>query len=82
MALVLSRKMNESIVINDNIEVMVVEVRGDKVRLAFVAPREVSIHRREIYDSIARDKAAAKEETASEDQPPNTNPVIPKGNAA
>lgn len=50
--LILSRKKNESIVINDNIVVMVVEVRGDKVRLGIQAPKEVAVHRREIYEAI------------------------------
>lgn len=54
--LVLSRKINESIVINDNVTVMVVEVRGDKVRLGIDAPKEVSVHRREVYDAIQRSK--------------------------
>jgi carbon storage regulator len=52
--LVLSRKKNESIIINDDIVVMVVDVRGDKVRLGIQAPREVAVHRREIYDAIKR----------------------------
>ena len=45
--LVLSREKNERIVINDNIVVTVVDIRGDKVRLGFDAPKEVPIHRRE-----------------------------------
>ena len=52
--LVLSRKKNESIVINDNITIVVVEIRGDKVRLGVEAPKEVPIHRREVYDAIQR----------------------------
>ena len=50
--LVLSRKKNESIVINDNISIVVVEIRGDKVRLGIEAPKEVPVHRREVYDAI------------------------------
>ena len=50
--LVLSRKKNESIVIRDNIVVMVIEIRGDKVRLGIEAPKEVPVHRREVYDKI------------------------------
>ena len=50
--LVLSRKKNESIVIRDDIIVTVVEVRGDKVRLGIDAPREVTVHRREVYEKI------------------------------
>lgn len=52
--LVLSRKKNESIVINDNIFIVVVEIRGDKVRLGIDAPKEVPVHRREVFDAIHR----------------------------
>jgi carbon storage regulator len=50
--LVLSRKKNESIIINDVITVTVVEIRGDKVRLGIVAPKEVPVHRQEVFDAI------------------------------
>lgn len=50
--LVLSRKINESIIINDDIVVTIIEVRGDKVRLGIEAPRDVSVHRREVYEAI------------------------------
>jgi len=50
--LVLSRKKNESIVINNDITVVVVEIRGDKVRLGVEAPKEVPVHRREVYEAI------------------------------
>lgn len=50
--LVLSRKKNESIVICDNIVVTVIEIRGDKVRLGIEAPKDVTVHRREVYDAI------------------------------
>ena len=52
--LVLSRKRNESIVIGDDIIVSVVEIHGDKVRLGIEAPKEVPVHRREVYDAIHR----------------------------
>lgn len=55
--LVLSRKKNESIVINDDISIVVVEIRGDKVRLGVEAPKEVPVHRREVYDAIKRAEA-------------------------
>ena len=62
--LVLSRKNNESIVINDRIVVTVVEIRGDKVRLGIEAPKEVPVHRREVYDAIkeAERRGAAQDE--------------------
>ena len=55
--LVLSRKRNESIVINNDITIVVVEIRGDKVRLGVEAPKEVPVHRREVYDAIKRHQA-------------------------
>ena len=57
--LILSRKRNESIIINDNIVVTVVDIRGDKVRLGFDAPRDVPIHRQEVYDAIRRSEMPA-----------------------
>jgi carbon storage regulator len=57
--LVLQRKKNESIVINDDVTIVVVEIRGDKVRLGIEAPKEVPVHRKEVYDAIQR-KAAAE----------------------
>ncbi|MFO0961102.1 MAG: carbon storage regulator CsrA [Isosphaeraceae bacterium] len=56
--LVLSRKKNESIIIDDHITVTVVEIRGDKVRLGVDAPKEVTVHRREIYDAIQNQQKA------------------------
>jgi carbon storage regulator len=61
--LVLSRKKNESIIINDNITVTVVEIRGDKVRLGIDAPKEVTVHRREVYDAIQSQAKARDAET-------------------
>ena len=63
--LVLSRKKNESIVINNDITIVVVEIRGDKVRLGVEAPKEVPVHRREVYDAIKRNEAAASEAPTS-----------------
>lgn len=53
--LVMSRKRDESIMIGD-IEVKVVDIRGDKVRLGINAPKEVPVHRREVYDAIKREQ--------------------------
>jgi carbon storage regulator len=66
--LVLSRKKNESIVINNDITIVVVEIRGDKVRLGVEAPKEVPVHRREVYDAIQRNNGAAP---AEEENPQN-----------
>ena len=54
--LVLSRKKNESIVIDDNVVVTIIEVRGDKVRLGIQAPRDVAVHRQEVLDAILAEK--------------------------
>ena len=62
--LVLSRKRSESIVINENIVITVVEVRGDKVRLGIEAPREVPIHSSEVTDAIRTEQTAAEESDA------------------
>ena len=56
--LVLSRKKNDSIVINDDITIVVVEIRGDKVRLGVEAPKEVPVHRNEVYEAIRRNQQA------------------------
>ena len=53
--LVLSRKRDERIVINDNIVITVVDIRGDKVRLGIEAPTEMPVHRSEVYDAIRRE---------------------------
>ncbi|HEY1600885.1 MAG TPA: carbon storage regulator CsrA [Pirellulales bacterium] len=58
--LVLSRKKNESIVINDDITIVVVEIRGDKVRLGVEAPKEVPVHRSEVYQAIHRNDSLEK----------------------
>lgn len=66
--LVLSRKKNESIIINDNITITVIEIRGDKVRLGIDAPKDVSVHRREVYEAI---------QSQSKPSEPNPSPVRP-----
>jgi carbon storage regulator len=63
--LVLSRKKNESIVIDNDITIVVVEIRGDKVRLGVEAPKEVPVHRREVFDAIRRNELAAGEDAAN-----------------
>jgi len=65
--LVLSRHVDESLIIGNDIEIVVVEIRGDKVRLGVNAPREVSVHRREVYDAIQRSRAAEQEGNNDQD---------------
>ncbi len=57
--LVLTRKKDQSIVINDNIEITVLDIQGDQVRIGINAPRSVSIHRKEVYMEIQQENKAA-----------------------
>lgn len=57
--LVLSRQRDETIMIGDDIEVTVVDIRGDKVRLGIAAPKEIAVHRKEVYEAIKRENRAA-----------------------
>jgi len=76
--LVLSRRSNESIVINGNITVTVLEIRGDHVRIGIDAPREITIHREEIHAELARaNKAAATTTTGDLGKLPKP-PTLPK----
>lgn len=65
--LVLSRKKNESIVINNDIVITVVEIRGDKVRLGIAAPKDVPVHREEVYEAIHGVKIQAPVTVKAED---------------
>jgi len=76
--LVLSRKKNEAIIINDDITVVVVEIRGDKVRLGVEAPKEIPVHRREVQDAIDLEKANKATPNQPDDpaqQPPAPGPT-------
>lgn len=64
--LVLSRKRNESVIINDNIVVTVIDVRGDKVRIGIEAPRDVSVHRQEVLEAILNEKLKFSENPSEE----------------
>jgi carbon storage regulator len=57
--LVLTRKLGQSIMIGDEIEVVVLEVRGEQVRLGISAPRDVTVHRKEIYSQIHEENVEA-----------------------
>lgn len=57
--LVLSRQRDETIMIGDDIEITIVDVRGEKVRLGINAPPQIPVHRKEVYDAIMREKQAA-----------------------
>ena len=77
--LVLSRQRDETIMIGDEIEVTVVDIRGDKVRLGISAPKEIAVHRKEVYEAIKREnRAAAQVKPEDITGFPKVNP--PKGN--
>jgi len=61
--LVLARKVGQSIVINDNIEILVIEVRGDQVRLGIEAPRTIPVHRKELLEQIRAENVNAATDT-------------------
>jgi carbon storage regulator len=58
--LVLSRQKDESIMIGDDVEITIVDVRGDKVRLGIAAPKNIPVHRKEVYEAIQREKSEQK----------------------
>jgi carbon storage regulator len=68
----LTRRLNQSIKIGDDIEITVIEVRGDQVRIGVSAPRDVSVHRKEIYLQIQQENRAA---ALSADAEPNLDAV-------
>ena len=57
--LVLARRLNESIMIGDDIEIIVIDIKGDQVKLGVKAPRKVTVHRKEIYQEIKQENIAA-----------------------
>jgi carbon storage regulator len=87
--LVLSRQKDETIIIGDDIEITVVDIRGDKVRLGVSAPKSISVHRKEVYDAIRRENREAAQvkpedlsalpKTKPNAANPNPNPPNPPG---
>ncbi len=57
--LVLSRQRDETVVIGDDIEIKIVDIRGDKVRLGITAPPHISVHRKEVYEAIQKENQSA-----------------------
>lgn len=57
--LVLSRQRDETIMIGDEIEITIVDIRGDKVRLGITAPTRIAVHRKEVYEAIRRENEQA-----------------------
>ncbi len=77
--LVLSRQRDETIVIGDDIEITVVDIRGYKVRLGINAPRSVQVHRKEVYEAIRRENAEASRFRVDDLDDANRN-LRPNGN--
>ena len=74
--LVLSRQRDETIMIGDDIEVTVVDIRGDKVRLGITAPKEISVHRKEVYDAIRRENRALQSDWSLRFHPTDNDQLI------
>jgi len=75
--LVLSRQRDETIMIGDDVEITVVDIRGDKVRLGITAPSHIPVHRKEVYEAIKRENRAAtkmKPEDLPAELPPKNGP--------
>lgn len=64
--LVLTRRVNQSIVIRDDIEIIVLEVRGEQVRIGVRAPKEVPVHRKEVYEQIRQENLHAASVSAED----------------
>ena len=71
--LVLSRQRDETIMIGDDIELTVVDIRGDKVRLGIKAPTRIAVHRKEVYDSI---RCENEQSAALGELPPKMKPSV------
>ena len=67
--LVLSRKKDEKIVIGDNITLMVIDIRGDKVRLGIEAPKDVAVHRQEVYEAIQKEMEMERQQKTEQNDP-------------
>ena len=78
--LVLSRQRDETIMIGDDIELTIVDIRGDKVRIGIKAPSSVPVHRKEVYDAIKREneQAARLNDGDMSQLPPAARPNNPK----
>ena len=66
--LVLSRRKDETIMIGDTVEITIVDIKGDTVRVGITAPRQVAVHRKEIYEAIKRENLAAAQQQPQPDK--------------
>lgn len=75
--LVLSRQKDETIMIGDDVEITVVDIRGDKVRLGIKAPPHIPVHRKEVYEAIKRENKAASQVSPDDLKSVSTSKAIP-----
>lgn len=75
--LVLTRRKNESIIINDNIKIVVIAVYSDRVRLGIEAPPEIPVHRREVFELIKKKAAERREAAAAPGPAPDNSGATP-----
>ncbi len=77
--LVLARRLNESIIIGDDIEVVVIDIKGDQVKLGIKAPKRITVHRKEIYEEIQQENIAALRSEFKPDEIRNLSDFFNKG---
>ncbi|MCD6420281.1 MAG: carbon storage regulator CsrA [Synergistetes bacterium] len=77
--LVLTRKINQSIMIGDKVEIMVLDIKGEQVKLGIQAPRSIAVHRKEVYEEIQRENImAASSQVLPEDMGELINKEVKK----
>lgn len=77
--LVLARRLNESIMIGDDIEVVIIDIKGDQVKLGIRAPKRVTVHRKEIYDEIRKENIAAMDSKVKPEELKEISEIFKKG---
>ncbi|HNW29714.1 MAG TPA: carbon storage regulator CsrA [Spirochaetota bacterium] len=77
--LVLARRLNESIMIGDDIEVVIIDIKGDQVKLGIRAPKRVTVHRKEIYDEIRKENIAAMDSRVKPEELREISEIFKKG---
>ncbi len=77
--LVLARRLNESIMIGDDIEVVIIDIKGDQVKLGIRAPKRVTVHRKEIYDEIRKENIAAMDSKFKPEELREISEIFKKG---
>ena len=76
--LVLSRCKDESIMVGDDIEIKIVDIRGNKVRLGISAPRQIAVHRMEVYKAIKKGQKKNSNSNSDSQRQSGENETIPK----